>query len=287
MDIKWGDTQGVTQDAAGNIYVSHTVHPTSSKRDAIVVFDKHGKFVTSWGSRFDGGGHGIAIRKEGAEEFLYHCDTAHRCVVKTRLDGTVLWSKGTPEEPGVYKDGAPFIPTNVSFHPDGGFYIADGYGSSWIHEFDKNAKWVRSFGGRGSGPGKFDTPHAVWLDKRGHEPILVVSDRENHRLQNMTLDGKHIGFAATGFKRPCHVDFRHDIAVVPDLVSLVTLIDKDDKVIATFGDQDHMNMRGAKREQFVPGQFVTPHDAIFLHNGDILIAEWIPIGRITLLKKVS
>ena len=45
----FGDTHGVAQDAKGHIYVAHTVHPDSKSSDAIAVYDKHGKFLTSWG----------------------------------------------------------------------------------------------------------------------------------------------------------------------------------------------------------------------------------------------
>ncbi|MFX4997814.1 hypothetical protein ABTC24_19415, partial [Acinetobacter baumannii] len=81
---------------------SHTVHPDSPKKHAIVVFDHDGRFITSWGERFAGGGHGLDLRKEGEQEFLYHCDTAHRQVVKTTLDGKVVWEMGAPSEAGVY-----------------------------------------------------------------------------------------------------------------------------------------------------------------------------------------
>ncbi len=63
--LLWGETQGVAQDSRGNIYVTHTVARKSQSGDAIVVFDRKGKFLKSWGSRFRGGGHGIEIRKEG------------------------------------------------------------------------------------------------------------------------------------------------------------------------------------------------------------------------------
>ncbi len=285
-NIKFGDTQGVAQDAKGHIYISHTVHPTSQSSDAIAVFDQHGKFIKSWGSRFKGGGHGLALRKEGHQEFLYHCDTAHRQVVKTTLDGEVLWEKGTPEEPGVYKNGAAFVPTNVAFCPDGGFFISDGYGSGFIHKYDKNAVWEKTFGGSGTEEGKVQCPHGLWLDARGHEPLLVVSDRENHRLQYFSLDGKFVKFATDGMRRPCNNFFRHDTMLVPDLRSVVTLLDKDNKVIEMLGDGDPSALRDAPREKFINGKFIHPHDAIFLHNGDILVAEWVPIGRVTLLKKV-
>src|SRR5438128_2630798 len=54
-ELKWGETQGLTQDSKGNIYVTHTVNAASESKDAIAVFDKHGKFVRSFGSRFLGG----------------------------------------------------------------------------------------------------------------------------------------------------------------------------------------------------------------------------------------
>lgn len=286
-NIKWGDTHGVAQDAKGLIYVAHTVHPSSQSPDAIVVFDPHGKFVKSWGGRFRGGAHGLALRKEGHHEFLYHCDIAHRVVVKTDLDGNVIWEKGTPHEPGVYEKGEPFVPTNVAFHPDGGFYVADGYGSGYIHEYDKNANWVRTFGGTGTDPGKMQTPHGLWVDPRGHAPLLAVSDRENHRLQYLTLDGKFVRFDTDGMRRPCNCYFRHDTLLVPDLRSVVTLLDRDNKVIEMLGDGDPSNLRDQPRDKFINGKFVHPHHAIFLHNGDILVAEWVPIGRVTLLKKVA
>ena len=89
-DIKWGETQGITRDSKGNLYVTHTVNAASTSKDAIAVFDRHGQFVRSFGSRFAGGGHGIECRHEKGGEFLYHCDTAHRVVVKTDLNGKLV-----------------------------------------------------------------------------------------------------------------------------------------------------------------------------------------------------
>ena len=289
-NIKFGDTHGVIQDAKGHIYVAHTVHSTSPSDDAVVVYDQHGKFLKSWGARFKGGAHGIDIRKEGHQEFLYHCDTSHREVVKTTLDGDVVWVKGVPQEPGVYNDKNAFVPTNIAFAPDGGFYIADGYGSSWIHQYDAKANWVRTFGGRGSEKGKVNCPHGLWLDDRGHEPLLAVADRSNRRIQYFSLDGKHVSFVTDGMRLPCNFHLRHGEMLVPDLDSVITLLDKDNKVITMLGDGDsdghQKDLRDAPRDQFIPGKFIHPHDAIFLRNGDILVAEWVPIGRVTLLKRV-
>ena len=73
--LKYGNTHGVCEDAQGHIYVHHTVNSASESADTMVVFDKKGKFVRSWGKDFKGGAHGLHIRKEGRDEFLYLCDT--------------------------------------------------------------------------------------------------------------------------------------------------------------------------------------------------------------------
>lgn len=289
QDLLFGDTQGVAQDAQGRIYISHTVHPNSMKKDAIAVFDKNGKFLTSWGERFVGGGHGLELRREGREEFLYHCDTAHRQVVKTTLDGKVIWEKGVPLEPGVYgKEGKeqPFIPTNVAFSPNGDFYVTDGYGSDWIHQYDLQGNHIRTFGGKGKEPGKVLNAHGIWVDTRGKEPLLVVADRANSRMQYFSLDGKHVRFVTEGMRQPCHFHIRGDEMLIPDLKSVLTIVDKENRVVAQLGDGDPSALRNHPREDFLPGKFIHPHGAKYLHNGDILVVEWVPVGRVTLLKKI-
>ena len=111
--IHWGDTHGVVFDQDGLIYFTHQ-STAKDPMDAIAVFDKEGKFMRSFGKEFHGGGHGLAIRKEGKEEFLYVCDIKNRKVAKVSLDGHIVWSLGVPMEAGVYQHGAPYVPTNVA-----------------------------------------------------------------------------------------------------------------------------------------------------------------------------
>ena len=216
----------------------------------------------------------------------YHCDTNRRNVTKTTLDGKVVWEMGVPPEPGVYKDSAPYIPTNIAFSPNGDFYVADGYGSNWIHPYNVKGNWIRTFGGPGKEAGKVQQPHGIWLDPRGREPMLVVADRANRRLQYFSLDGEHVKFVTDGMRLPCHFSVRGDELLVPDLDSVVTVLDEKNKAIVQLGDGAPSDLRGHPRSDFVPGKFIHPHDAIFLRNGDILVAEWVPIGRVTLLKRV-
>src|SRR6185437_2417817 len=147
-----------------------------------------------------------------------------------------LWRMSFPKEANVYKRGDKYSPTNVAFAPDGGFYVGDGYGSHFIHQYDKDAKWVRTWGGAGTEPGKMRTPHGIWLDNRpGREPSLVVADRANARLQYFTLDGKHIGFVKD-LLFPAHFDIRGTTLLVPDLHARVSLFDRDNRPIVHLGD---------------------------------------------------
>jgi hypothetical protein len=293
--VTWGDTHGVTIDAAGLIYIKHR-NNAADPMDAIVVFDPQGKFVRSFGDEYHGGGHGIDIRQEGNAEYLYLSDMKHGVVTKTTLKGELVWAKGRPSEPGVYdKPQVKYSPTNIAFAPDGGFYIGDGYGSHYIHQYDKDAKWVRTWGGQGTEPGKMRTPHGLWLDNRpGREPTLVVADRANARLQYFSLDGKHLSFD-NQVSFPAHFDIRGDVLLVPDLHARVSLFGKDNQLITHLGYDEAWTKqvladRNAMRQdasKFQPGRFIHPHDACFDKNGNIFVVEWVPMGRVTLLRKVS
>lgn len=284
----WGNTHGICFDRQGRIYVIHDVNAASASPNGVVVFDPDGEFITSWGPEFKGGGHGIEIRREGGEEFLYCCDVGRKVFEKRSLKGEIVWTKGTPAEPGVYNDKVLFNPTNIAFAPDGGFYVADGYGSSYIHQYDKDANWVRTFGGPGSEPGKTSCPHGIIVDTRSPTPLLLVADRANHRLQYFTLDGKHVSFVTDDLRYPCHFDFHGDVVVIPDLESRVTLFDRHNKLICQLADGEKIiDKRTLPREQLPVDRFVAPHGCRFLPTGDIFITEWVTCGRISLLRRVG
>jgi hypothetical protein len=92
--LVWGDTHGLSQDQAGNIYVAHTVGKSSMRGEAIVVYDENGRFVRAFGEEFRGGAHGLNLRREQGSEVLYHCDINRCKVVKTTVTGEVIWSHG-------------------------------------------------------------------------------------------------------------------------------------------------------------------------------------------------
>ncbi len=292
-DIKYGNTHGVVEDSQANIYVHHTVNAASESSDSMVVFDHQGKFVKSWGKEFKGGAHGLHIRKEGSTEFLYLCDTKRGVVVKATLNGEEVWSVGYPEQSDAYKPGPDgklpkYSPTNLAIAPNGDIYVGDGYGSSYINQYNSGGEYIRTFGGKGTEPGKVDCPHGIALDTRGGSPVLMVADRGNKRIQRFTLDGRHIDFVG-GTNLPCHFNyFRNGDVVVPDLGARVTLMDKNNQVIEHLGDDSASkwnDTRKLTRDHFTPGKFVCPHGACFDHEGNIFVVEWVEVGRVTKLRK--
>ena len=284
----YGNTHGVAVDAQGHIHIKHTVGKGATIEDAVVVFDADGKFIRSWGKQYKGGAHGLHLSREGQEEFFYLCDPQRHLFAKTTLDGKELWRKWAPEQCNGYTMPGEFNPTNIAIAPNGDFYVADGYGKSFIHQYDRDAKYIRSFGGKGKAAGQTDCPHGLMVDTRGAQPVLVVADRGNHRLQNFSLDGQHLNFVTDELRAPCHFHTHGELMVIPDLDSRVTLFDQNNKMVAQLGDGGgYAGIRDQTRDHFTPGKFVAPHSAYFDHAGNIFIVEWVEVGRVTKLRKIA
>ncbi|HEV3385503.1 MAG TPA: peptidase [Gemmata sp.] len=306
-DYSWQTTHNVTTDSEGLVYITH--QGVGKKMDTVLVFDPKGKFVRSFGKEWHGGGHGIEIRKEGSEEFIYlsNTGTPDLKLVKTTLKGEFVWKQGRPVckeyEPKVDpKDSTKKVvpeyrPTNICFTPDGGFIVGDGYGSNYMLIFDKDAKLVKVFGGSGSGKGQLQTPHGQWVDDRNKDnPVLVVCDRANARLCRFNLDGSAIDATESGkvVLFPAHAKTRGDVLLVPDLHARVSLFDKENKPIVHLGDDEEWRKKvldgfkiRSQPKEWVAGKFVHPHDACFDKDGNIFVVEWVATGRVTLLKKMA
>ncbi|HEX3355645.1 MAG TPA: hypothetical protein VHS31_01595, partial [Tepidisphaeraceae bacterium] len=170
--------------------------------------------------------------------------------------------------------------------------VADGYGQWYIHRFDKAGNYLSSFGGKGTEPGKFNCPHGIIVDTRGPEPILLIADRANIRLQTFTLDGKPLAiFGTENLRHPCHFDIRNGDLLIPDLHGRVTILNKNNELITHLGDNPGIEKAegwpNLPKETWQPGKFIAPHSACWDQKGDLYVTEWIRIGRITKLRHVG
>ena len=287
---RWGAAHAVTFDADGTIYMTHQLG--GPEQDAVAVLDPTGKFIRSFGKAYHGGGHGLDIRVEEGTPYLYLSDVKNCLVAKLSLDGEEVWRAGLPGESKLYVEGKRYVPTNVAFHPDGSLFVADGYGSSYIHHYTADGKYLSSFGGAGTEAGQLRTPHGIWWDTRpGRTPELAVADRGNSRLQYFNAEGTDPR-VATQLPHPCGFDPRGELMVIADLWSRVSLLDGNNDPIVHLGDDPAWTQRvkaeglRTKPAAWQPGKFVCPHDAAFDPAGNIIVMEWTDPGRITFLKKV-
>lgn len=281
-----GPTHGqVVVDSKGRIYAS-----TDTER-AVLVFAADGALLRSFGKELAGGLHGLALGRDAEHgEFLYLAHTARHEVLLATLEGEVFRTIPYPREAGIYEGATAYRPTGVAVLAGGSFYVADGYGGSFVHRYDEKGNYVRSCGGPGSEPGRMRVPHGIWIDTRVAPARLVVADRENHRLQWFALDDDRLLGVLEGFRQPCDVRQWRDYLVVPELGGRVTLVGKDDAIVARLGDQPDEALRAqfaVGRERWRPGEFLSPHGAAFDAEGNLYVQDWNQSGRLTRLTRLD
>lgn len=162
---------------------------TNETKNNIIIYDRSGKLLDSWGHQFPGG-HGLTLHNEGGEEFLYITDIVLEEVYKTTMDGKILLTIKHPKFIGAYGDCDKFKPTETCIGPNGDIYIADGYGSQFILQYNSKGEFIRKFGGDSFGEKFFKQAHGVTLDTRNpNDPVLMCTDRIKTCFKIFSLDG--------------------------------------------------------------------------------------------------
>ena len=171
----------VTTDKQGNVYVIH--RPMDG--DPIVVLDRQGKVLRSWGKGMFKIPHGIRVDPEGN---VWTVDAHTSMVYKFSSQGRKLLEISVGDVPDPSRDfcGA----TDVAFASNGRIFVTDGYCNARVIEYDSTGRKVTQWGRPGTGPGEFNVVHAIAVGPHGN---LYVADRENGRLQWFDLDGKFLG----------------------------------------------------------------------------------------------
>jgi hypothetical protein len=172
----------------------------------ILIFDQSGKLLDFWGGAWPGG-HGLSISTEGGEDFLWIVDCGwyqdrngngqgqSGQVLKTDLTGRIIFNIGHPRTIGVYKDDEPFKPTETTVAPNGDIYVADGYGSDYIIQYNSKGQYIRHFGGHNNANKDHNlvNAHGVAIDNRDkNNPKLICTSREENCFKVFTLDGKFL-----------------------------------------------------------------------------------------------
>ena len=231
-DWTLGQTAIVT-DSADRVYLfNRGDHP-------LIVLDREGNYLSSWGEGVLTDAHGMYI---DAEENLYLPVKNSHVVLKYDSGGNLLLTLGSWDQPsdtgwsGNYQDvvqraAGPFHrPSDVALSPEGALYISDGYGNARVHRFTAEGSLEFSWGAPGkSAPGEFHVPHGVWVHTDGR---VFVADRENNRIQIFSPEGAFLT-QWTGLARPCDIYIDADEAVfVPELDAFMTVLSIEGEVLA-------------------------------------------------------
>ncbi len=173
---------------------------------AFFEFDADGKFLRSFGEGLYTRSHGFYIDKD---DNLWATDVGGHIVQKLNPQGQVLLTLGIKGQAGEWSEAAQSRklnePTGVLTGRNGDIFVVQGHtpftkNDPRVLKFDKNGLFIKSWGGKGTEPGKFEVAHGIALDAQGQ---LWVADRENQRIQVFDQDGvfvkqlKYAGFPAT------------------------------------------------------------------------------------------
>lgn len=266
---------GIVIDQSGKVYVS------TDGPNGLIVYNSDGSFIKTFGKK-SRRYHGLNIYQENGQEYIYAAGMHH--VTKLDLDGNIILKiEGAKQDPANTWAKA----TAVAVAPNGDIFIADGYGSSVIFKYDKTGTFIKKFGLRGREEGQFITSHGLTIDARDpSNPLLMVCDRENLRLQHFDLDGNFVNVAINGLRRPCAAAIWKDYVLVAELAGRAVILDKDNQIISVLGDNPDTTQRANFKvppEQWQDGVFTAPHGCSFDHEGNVYIEDWNKWGRITKL----
>src|SRR3954452_24600643 len=176
-----GYPSAVTMDNSGAFYILHR----GEKADPLLVVNRDGKIVRSWGKGLYKIPHSIRIDPQGN---IWTVDSGSSMVLKFSPQGEKLMEISVGEQPAG-RTGANGT-SDIAFGPNGRIFISDGYGNARILEYTSKGERVKQWGSAGRGPGEFRQPHGIAIDDQG---IIYVADRQNARLQRFDLDGKLLG----------------------------------------------------------------------------------------------
>ena len=184
--------------------------------NGVIIFDTDGNYLEHWEGVDFIFPHAIyadhedniwIVDRDAGQVLKYTVEGKQKLAIgrrgyrsNTGADNSVFSSDGYKD---VVRGGEPFnLPAGVAVAPSGDVFVADGYANCRVHRFDADGNHITSWGQPGSGEGEFLLPHGVTIDSNGS---VLVSDRENNRIQEFDQEGQFLSEWATGLIGPALV----------------------------------------------------------------------------------
>ena len=258
--VAMGASSSVAFDAKGHLFV------LSRGMQPLTEFDENGKFVRAFGEGLFTRSHGLRIDKDGN---IWATDVGAHTVLKLSPQGQVLLTLGEKGQAGAWDAATHRFnePNDIVIGPNGDLFVTQGHtpgagrGDPRVLKFDKNGNFIKSWGGKGTEPGKFDVAHGIAIDAKG---LLWVTDRENQRIQIFDTDGRYIReIKYAGL--PCSLDIGSQyIYMVNGFAGQVLRMDLEGKVLAAVGKPGAVGS---------VGEFGEAHFVAVSTKGEIYVAD--------------
>jgi hypothetical protein len=282
-----GTHGGIATDNAGRLYVS------TQSETGILVYSPDGVLLKTIAHEYPEVHSIVHVEENGTEYFLTTVQKGtpaeNWLFVKMKTDGTVVQKITAPPEAGFTAPNQWRLTAAVP-SPDGGLFIANGYGDSRLFKFDKNGEYKASYSGKGTAEGLLNCSHGLAVDTRYDQPLLLICDRENRRLCHFDFDGKFVRTVTQHMRRPCQISFYGDYAVISELEGRVTILDKDNVPVAFLGDNPQKAQWADYKlppADIAPTYFSAAHGCFIDQQANIYVSDWNQSGRVTKLARVS
>ncbi len=263
------DIVGISIDEEDRVYAFGR-----SKRP-LIVFDREGNVVDSWGEGLFKRPHGSFMTDEGD---IWLADDSSHVVYKFTRGGELLQTLGTlgsksdtghrdgldifEKLSSITRAGGPFnLPTGVAISSKGDIFVSDGYGNACVHRFSPEGELILSWGEPGAGKGQFRLPHNIWIDRKDR---IWIPDRENHRVQIFDTEGNFLD-EWIDMWRPTHVYMDKDETVyISELSRRVSIFTIEGELLSRWGNEKH---------SLDDPLFVGPHVICVDSHGDLYVGE--------------
>lgn len=226
-DQRRGEASGVALNSKGHIYLFQRAEPM------LAEYDANGSFVRSLGDGLFRHPHGLRI---DTNDDIWTTDDESHLVLKLSPNGEVLLVLGrrnmSAEAEWLFNQ-----PTDVAFGKNGEVYVADGYGNSRVVKFDREGKFLKAWGRHGSGPGEFNLPHSIVVDREGR---VYVGDRENQRIQIFDSEGTYLTqWTGIGYPYGLFITPDQHVWMIDGGYDRVVEFSPAGRVLGTFGEPGH------------------------------------------------
>ena len=220
----FGEASGVALNSKGHIFLFQRAKPM------LAEYDEQRKFIRSIGEGLFDHPHGLRI---DADDNIWTTDDDNHLVLKLSPAGRVLLVLGRKD----WAAEATWLfnrPTDVAFASNGDIFVADGYGNSRVMKFNRDGNFIKTWGKFGTGPGEFDLPHSIVVDKEGR---VYVGDRENARIQIFDADGNFLKeWTGVGYPYGLFITPDQHIWMVDGGYDRIVEIDQNGKILGAIGE---------------------------------------------------